>query len=183
MKPKTSEVYDIFTAKDGRKVVLRAIRWEDLDDCIDFINSLVEEGAEILRDVNVTREEEADWLGNRLARIEKGQLIGVVAEVDGKMIANSEVEKRSSFMSHMGYLGIAIKKGYRGIGIGTKLMQTLINESKKMGLEILVLDVFDVNQPAKALYKKMGFKEMGRIPKGIHKNGRYMDLVRMTREL
>jgi len=183
MKPKTSEIYDTFTAKDGRKVVLRAIRWEDLDDCIDFINSLVEEGAEILRDTNVTREEEADWLGSRLARIEKRQLIGVVAEVDGKVIANSEVEKRGSFMSHLGYLGIAIRKGYRGIGIGTKLIQTLINESKKMGLEILVLDVFEVNQPAKALYKKMGFKEVGRIPKGIHKNGRYMDLVRMTREL
>jgi L-amino acid N-acyltransferase YncA len=183
MRPKTSGVYDIFTAKDGRKVVLRAIRWEDLDDCIDFINSLVEEGAEILRDTNVTREEEADWLGSRLARIEKGQLIGVVAEVDGKMIANSEVEKRGSFMSHLGYLGIAIRKGCRGIGIGTKLIQTLINESKKMGLEILVLDVFDVNKPAKALYNKMGFKEMGRIPKGIHKNGKYMDLVRMTREL
>ena len=183
MKPKTSEIYDTFTAKDGRKVVLRAIRWEDLDDCTDFINSLVEEGAEILRDTNVTREEEADWLGSRLARIEKRQLIGVVAEVDGKVIANSEVEKRGSFMSHLGYLGIAIRKGYRGIGIGTKLIQTLINESKKMGLEILVLDVFEVNQPAKALYKKMGFKEVGRIPKGIHKNGKYMDLVRMTREL
>jgi len=126
---------------------------------------------------------EADWLGSRLARIEKKQLIAVVAEVDGKVIANSEVEKRGSFMSHLGYLGIAIRKGYRGIGIGTKLIQTLINESKKMGLEILVLDVFDVNQPAKALYKKMGFKEVGRIPNGIHKNGRYMDLVRMTREL
>jgi L-amino acid N-acyltransferase YncA len=183
MKSKASEVYDIFTAKDGRKVVLRAIRWEDLDDCIDFINSLVEEGAEILRDTNVTREEEADWLGSRLARIEKGQLIGVVAEVDGKMVANSEVEKRGSYMSHLGYLGIAIKKGYRGIGIGTKIMQTLINESKKMGLEILILDVFDVNQPAKTLYKKMGFKEVGKIPKGIHKNGKYIDLIRMTREL
>jgi L-amino acid N-acyltransferase YncA len=183
MKQKASEVYDIFTAKDGRKVVLRAIRWEDLDDCIDFINSLVEEGADILRDTNVTRDEEADWLGSRLARIEKGQLVGVVAEVDGKMIANSEVEKRGSFMSHLGYLGIGIRKGYRGIGIGTKLIQTLINESKKMGLEILVLDVFDVNKPAKALYKKMGFKEVGRIPKGIRKNGRYMDLVRMTREI
>ena len=183
MKPKTPRVYDTFTAKDGRKVVLRAIRWEDLDDCIDFINSLVEEGAEILRDTDVTRDEEADWLGSRLARIEKGQLVGVVAEVDGKMVANSEVEKRGSFMNHLGYLGIAIKKGYRGIGIGTKLIQTLVNESKKMGLEILVLDVFDVNQPAKALYRKMGFKEVGRIPKGIHKDGRYMDLIRMTREL
>lgn len=183
MKPEASRIYETFTAKDGRKVVLRSIKWEDLDNCLDFINSLVKEGAEILRDTKVTREEEADWLGDRLARVEKGQLIDVVAEVNGEMVANSEVEKRGGFMSHVGYVGIGIKSGYRGIGIGTKLLHTLINESKKAGLEVLVLDVFEINKTAKALYTKMGFKEAGRIPNGIHKNGKYIDLMRMTREL
>ena len=183
MKPKAYSICETFTAKDGKRVVLRSIKWEDLDDCLDFINSLVEEGAEILRDTTVTREEEADWLGARLARIEKRQLIDVVAEVDGKMVANSEVEKRSGFMSHVGYVGIAIKSGYRGIGIGTKLIQTLAKEAKKEGLKVLVLDVFDINKPAKALYTKMGFKEVGRIPKGVFKNGKYIDIIRMTREL
>jgi L-amino acid N-acyltransferase YncA len=173
----------IFKAKDGREVVLRSIRWEDLDDCIEFINSLVEEGAEILRDTKVTREEEADWLGKTLARVEKGELIDVIAEVDGKMMANSEVEKRSGFMSHVGYLGIGIKAGYRGIGIGTQIMQTLMKESKKAGLKILVLDSFATNKEAQALYKKVGFRETGRIPKAVHKNGKYIDMVRMTREL
>jgi len=183
MKTKTFQPCETFTAKDGRRVVLRSIRWEDLDDCLEFINSLVEEGADILRDTEVSREEEAEWLGRRLARIDKGEIIDVVAEVKGKMVANSEVEKRSSLMSHVGSLGIAIKSGYRGIGIGTKIMQTLIEASKKAGLKILVLDVFDINETAKALYKKMGFKEAGRIPKGIYKKGKYIDLIRMVREL
>jgi len=183
LKTKASQLYETFDAKDGRKVVLRSIRWEDLDDCLELINSLVEEGAEILRDTKVGRDEEAEWLGRRLARIEKGEMIGVVAEVDGKMIANSEIEKRSGFMSHVGYLGIAIKSGYRGIGIGTKIVQRLIEESRKAGLKILVLEVQDTNKPAKALYNKTGFREVGRIPKGIHKNGRYIDLVRMTLEI
>jgi len=183
LKTKASQLYETFDAKDGRKVVLRSIRWEDLDDCLELINSLVEEGAEILRDTKVGRDEEAEWLGRRLARIEKGEMIGVVAEVDGKMIANSEIEKRSGFMSHVGYLGIAIKSGYRGIGIGTKIVQRLIEESKKAGLKILVLEVQDTNKSAKALYNKTGFREVGRIPKGIHKNDRYIDLVRMTLEL
>jgi len=183
MKPKAFQPYETFVAKDGRKVILRSIRGEDLDDCLEFINSLVEEGAEILRDTKVSREEEAEWLGRRLTRIDKGEMINVVAEVDGKMIANSEVEKRSGPMKHVGFFGIAIKSGYRGIGIGTKIMQTLIKKSKRAGLKILVLDVHDTNETAKALYKKMGFKEVGRIPEGIYKNGKYIDLVRMTLEL
>jgi len=172
-----------FTAKDGREVVLRSLRWEDLEDLLGCINSLVEEGADIVRTEKVTRNEEAEWLGRYLARIEKGEIVHCAAEVDGKVVANSEVEKREGDMSHVGGFGIAIKQGYRGIGIGTKIMQTLIEESQKAGLRIIVLTVFDTNKAAKALYSKMGFKENGRIPKGVYKNGQYIDLIHMILEL
>jgi L-amino acid N-acyltransferase YncA len=172
-----------FRAKDGREVVLRSIRWEDLDDCLEFINSLVEEGADILVDKKGSREEEADWLGKRLARAVKGEIIELIAEVDGKMVANSEVERRSGLMSHVGYLGIGIKADYRGIGIGTQIIQVLKEESKKAGLKVLVLDVFATNKTAQALYRKMGFEDAGRTPKAICKNGKYIDLVRMALEL
>ena len=172
-----------FVAKDGRKVVLREPQWEDLDDLLDFINSLVEEGADIMRETPVTREEEADWLGKRLASIEKGEVIGIVAEVDGRVVGNSEVGRRKGSQSHVGMLGIAVKRGYRGIGIGKELMKTLIEESRKAGLKVLVLEVFASNTVAKSLYGKMGFKDAGKIPKGIFKKGKYIDLLRMTLEL
>jgi L-amino acid N-acyltransferase YncA len=177
IKPRT------FTAKDGRKVVLRSVKKEDLDDLMDFINSLVEEGADIVRTEKVTRNEEAEWLEGLLARIEKGEVIDCAAEVGGKVVAHAEVGRRSGVMGHVGSLGIAIKQGYRGIGIGTQIMQTLLEESKKKGLKILVLDVFDTNKTAKHLYTKMGFKEAGKIPKAVYKNDKYIDLIRMVLEL
>ncbi len=172
-----------FVAKSDKRVILRKPRWEDLDDLLGFINSLVEEEADIMRETPVTREEESDWLGKYLASIEKGEMIGVVAEVEGKVAANSEVGKRRGFQSHVGFLGIAVKKEYRGMGIGTELMKTLIEESKKAGLKVLVLEVFDSNKVAKGLYTKMGFKDAGKIPKGVFKKGRYIDLLRKTLEL
>lgn len=45
MKP--DKILLSFTAKDGRQVILRTPRWEDLDDLVELINSLVEEGVEI----------------------------------------------------------------------------------------------------------------------------------------
>lgn len=172
-----------FVAKNGRRVVLRKPRWEDLGDLLDFINSLVEEGADIMRETQATREEEADWLGKLLASIEKGEIIGIVAEVDGSVVANSEVGRRRGSMSHVGMLGIGVKKGYRGLGIGKELMKTLIEESRKAGLKVLVLEVFDSNAVAQSLYAKMGFQDAGRIPKGVFKKGKYIDLLRMTLEL
>jgi ribosomal protein S18 acetylase RimI-like enzyme len=173
----------IFIARDGRRVVIRSIRWEDLDDAIEFINSLADEGAEIYRTQRVTRSEEADWLGRRLARMEKGELIEAVAEVDEKVVANSEVEKRTGVMSHLGYVGLAIRSGYRGIGIGTELMKALIEESRMAGLKVLVLDHYETNKAARGLYEKAGFKEAGSIPKAIHRDGTYTALVRMVLEL
>lgn len=81
---KPGQILRRFKAEDEREVVLRAPQWRDLDDLLDFINSLIDEGADIARDKKVTREEEADWLGRRLANIEKGAEIGIVAEVGGK---------------------------------------------------------------------------------------------------
>ena len=51
---KTGKILCRFAARDGRKVILRTPRWEDLDDFMDFINSLVEEGADICRNEKVT---------------------------------------------------------------------------------------------------------------------------------
>ena len=173
----------IFTAKDGRKVKLRSLRWEDLDDCIEFINSLVDEGSDISKETKVTRDEEADWLGKRLASVEKGELMHIVAEVDGKLVANAEIGRRRGNMNHVGDFGIGIRAGYRGIGIGTELTRLLIEQAKRIGLKTIILDVFETNNTAKGLYAKAGFKESGRIPKGVYKNGKYVDLIRMVQEL
>jgi len=112
--------------------------------------------------------------------MEKGELIEAVAEVDGKVVANSEVEKRTGVMSH---LGVAVRSGYRGIGIGTEIMKTLIGEARMAGLKVLILDHYETNKGARGLYEKVGFKEAGRIPKAIHRDGTYTDLVRMVLEL
>jgi hypothetical protein len=58
MKP--GQVYRTFTAKDGQPVTLRTPQWSDLDDLLALINGLVEEGADIIRDQHIPREQEAE---------------------------------------------------------------------------------------------------------------------------
>lgn len=83
----------------------------------------------------------------------------------------------------MGGLGIAIRNGYRDIGIGTKMLETLILHAEKMGLKILTLTVFSTNKRAKYVYEKIGFKETGRIPNELYKNEKYIDHIIMVKEL
>jgi len=181
---KPGEVYSRVSLRNGETAILRCPNWNDLDDLIDYINGLVEERASITRTEKVTRESEAEWLGQRLAEIENGHMIHLVAEVAGKVVGAGEVSRLpEEERIHTGYLGIGISEGHRGQGLGIALMQALKELSEKAGLKILILDVFATNNVAINLYEKIGFKETGRIPKGIYRDGNYIDLVRMTTEL
>lgn len=173
----------VFTAKDGREVTLRPPKWDDLDDMLDFINSLVEEDAMILVNKKKTREQEIDWLAENLKKLEKGQHIFIVAEVDGKMVASCEINPMFGKMSHLGALGISVKDGYRGIGIGMDLIKEAEKHAIHMRLKSVKLEVFENNESAIALYKKMGYKITGSVPEAILYQGEYIDSLIMTKKL
>lgn len=180
---KPGDVYSRVSLANGETAILRGPNWNDLDDLIDYINGLVEERAPITKTEKVTREGEAEWLGQRLAEIENGHTIHLIAEVGGKVVGTGEVNQLPEERSHTGYLGIGISKSHRNQGLGTALMQSLKELSKKAGLKILFLDVFATNTVAITLYEGTGFKEVGRIPKGIYRDRNYIDIIRMTTEL
>jgi len=180
---KTGKIIRRFKARDGREVVLRTPRWEDLDDLLGFINSLVEEGADIARKEKVTRQQEAEWLGRRLAHLDSDYLFALVAEVDGKVVANSELGRKGGYSEHVGEIGIGIREGYRDIGIGTEMLKTLIAHAEEIGLKLVTLCVFSTNERAIHVYRKVGFEETGRIPNYIFKDGRYIDHIIMSREM
>jgi RimJ/RimL family protein N-acetyltransferase len=172
-----------FYAKDGRRVVLRTPKWEDLDDLLELINSLVEEEAEILRTERVSRGEEIDWLSKTLASIEKDEAFYLVAEVDGKVVASSDIHPRKDVAKHVGILGIIIRNDFRDVGIGTEMMNTLIEKAREMGLKVLTLSAFASNKRAIHVYEKVGFTITGRIPKKFFKNGDYIDEIIMAKVL
>jgi len=176
-------IFKRFTAKDGRTVILRTPKWEDLDDLVEFINSLVEEGADIALSQKVSRGEEAEWLGKRLVLLDRDEELSLVAEVDGKVVANSEITRRAGYSRHVGGLGIAIKNGYRDVGIGTEMLKTLVSQAEAMGLTMLTLTVFSANRRAVHVYEKVGFEETGRIPNAIHKDGKFMDEIIMVKNI
>ncbi|UCH57764.1 MAG: GNAT family N-acetyltransferase [Candidatus Bathyarchaeota archaeon] len=172
-----------FTAKDGREVTLRAPRWSDLDDMLEFINSLVEEGADITADTKMTREAEVDWLGLYLSRLEKDQVVGIVTEVDGRFVGQVEVSPKSGRSRHVGVLGISLGADYRDIGIGTELMREAEAQARRLGIKLMTLELFASNERALHIYEKLGYREVGRIPRHNLKDGRYIDNIIMAKDI
>jgi putative acetyltransferase len=181
MKPGT--ILNKFMARDGREVILRAPKWGDLDDMLDFINSLVDEAAMIAANQKQTRESEIDWLARKLTSLEKDRIIHVVAEVEGRMVGSCEVEPRPGRFSHVGVLGVSVKDGYREVGIGQRLMKEAERQAPQMGLESIMLEVFATNDRAIHVYEKMGYRRIGAIPGGVKYRGEYVDAVSMYKRI
>ncbi|HYB03838.1 MAG TPA: GNAT family N-acetyltransferase [Nitrososphaerales archaeon] len=148
---KSGQIYRKFQAKNGKEIILRSIRWEDLPSLVELADSLVEDrevepNFGILLDKKQTLETEADYLGGWIAAIEKGEQVRVIAEADGRIVGNSEVARgKQSDEFYHGKLGIAIRREYRDLGIGLEMIKTLIEESRKLGLKTIELESFASN--------------------------------------
>jgi RimJ/RimL family protein N-acetyltransferase len=183
MHLKAGQTLSKHVLRDGTEARLRAPRMEDLDDVLEFINALVDEKAMIIVNKRCTRDDEAGYLANVLKEVETGKAVYVFAEASGKMMASSSISFNSGSESHTCTLGIAISKKYRGKGLGTILMKELIGQARRFGKKLIVLEAFETNPCARRLYEKVGFKEVGKIPKKLFYKGKYQAAIVMSKEL
>ena len=87
-------------------------------------------------------------------------------------------------VKHRAEFGISIEKAYYGKGIGTALTKACIECAKTAGYRQLELEVVAENTNAIALYKKFGFKETGRNPRGFcSRYTGWQELISMLFEL
>ncbi len=73
-----------------------------------------------------------------------------------------------------GYIGVSVVVGeasvgnlvvaadQRGRGLGTRLVEALIEELRTQGAEVIFLEVEDTNMPAVSVYTRCGFEEYNR---------------------
>jgi RimJ/RimL family protein N-acetyltransferase len=117
--------------------------------------------------------------------MKKGKSAIVVVEVNGKFMGSAGVARKPlDATSHVCTLGLGIHSTIRNRGIGTILMQTLMELGRDvLKCRIAELSVYEPNAIARRVYEKSGFRETGRIPKGCNYYGKFYDETIMVREL
>ncbi len=80
---------------------------------------------------------------------------------------------------HICNASYAVKRQLRGRHIGEKLVRDCMETGKKLGFKILQFNaVVRTNEAAMALYKKLGFTQLGIITGGfLMKDGHYEDII------
>lgn len=102
--------------------------------------------------------------------------IMLVALYCDKVVGNAIVERnKTKRYSHRAEISITVMKEFWGLGIGSHLMQMMIDFSKETGIEILYLEVRSDNKRAISLYKKFGFSRIGTYESFFKIDGEYYD--------
>ncbi len=177
-------IVENFQVEDFGEAKIRYPSMKDAEEMTEYLNTLVEEKAEIARQEKISVEEEMEWLLDHLKGVMKKKQVGLVVDVDDKIMGHGYVKKKEEAMSHVGKLALGLRKEIRGKGVGSKLMGSLLQEAEeKLDVEIITLGVFHTNRVARNLYKKFGFEKTGELEDGIKQYGEYKNLIRMKKDL
>lgn len=170
----------------GNKIIVRYPNKDDAPLMRDYINTLSKEQTFIrFQGEKVSLGHEAKYIRSQLKRITKKTTVELLVFCNNTLMGISSVDMKDKTESHEGVFGISLAKEYRGEGIGKKFMQLVLEEAEKNipQLRIVTLGVFENNPLAKSMYEKFGFKEYGRLPKGILHKGEYVDHIYMYKNI
>lgn len=167
--------------KNGKTAILRSPIKEDAQAMIDYLNIIGGESDFITfgkNEFSMSVEAEQDYI-ERINSMDNSKNVLIIIEDEIVGIASiTSVQKER--MKHNGTLGISIRKKYWDIGLGSEIMNYLIDwaKSNKITKKINLL-VREDNIRGVKLYEKFGFEKEGLLKKDICVNGVYYNTIAM----
>jgi len=124
--------------------------------------------------IPVSLEQEENFIASSL---DSNSAVFFVAKEGEEIVgtANYSVFSKER-MAHRGEFGMSVKKSYWNKGIGTALLERILDFAKNTAKsEIVSLEVRSDNKPAIHLYSKFGFQKIGTFKGYFKVDGKFID--------
>lgn len=174
------------TLKDGRGCIIRSAASAAAAAVLETVRRCYGQTDNLLSypdECTFTVEMEADFLEKRLS---DPRAVLLAAEVNGRLAGTAGLDPLGGGykIRHRAELGVSVDSAFWGLGIGRALTQSIIDCARTAGYAQLELTVVGDNAPAIALYKSLGFREFGRLSRGLRSRvSGWQETVMMLLEL
>lgn len=174
------------TLKNGISCLLRNPEKEDAKAILEHMIQTSGETNHMSRypdEITMTVEQEGQYLADL---VQNPKAIMISAMVEGEIVANAGINMLSPHerLQHRAGFGISIKRSHWGMGIGSAILDAVIESAKAAHYEQLELDVVAENDRAISLYKKFGFQIFGTHEKAFrYRDGSYATVHLMVLNL
>lgn len=120
-----------------------------------------------------------------IEKFERSKNDVMLVALDGEIVVGNAIVERNKIAryNHRAEISITVLQKYWGQGIGSRLMQMMIDFAKQTDIEILYLEVRSDNDRAISLYKKFGFLKIGSYDNFFKIDGKYYNADLMTLNL
>lgn len=142
--------------QSGTSVTIRPMVKDDAEKLHAFFSRVPREDRLFLRDDVSIRDVIDSWA----QELDYERVLPLVAEVGGNIVGDATLHRRKfGWTSHVGKVRLVIDRDYRGKGLGTVLIEELIDVAKKAGLEQLVVELITNQTGALSAFKRLGFEK------------------------
>jgi len=152
-------------------------RWQDYRDLrLEALkNDPLAFGSSYEEEQPYTETQWRERVKNVLFAVSDGILIGMMVYVRSNRLKTSHI---------CDIYSVYVKQDFRGQGISNMLMNTVLVEIKAIaGVKKIELTVNPTQKAARQLYRKYGFKEIGRARKAVQYQGKFYDELLMEKYL
>ena len=151
---------------------IRKYTIDDLRQMIDIWNEVVDEGIAFPQEELLDDKTGEEFFSSQ-------SYCGVAADESGNVVGLYILHPNNvGRCGHICNASYAVSSSCRGQHIGEKLVRDCIHKAKEIGFQILQFNaVVETNIHARHLYEKIGFRQLGVIPKGFRmKDGHFENI-------
>jgi L-amino acid N-acyltransferase YncA len=169
------------TLEDGTQIILRPLLKDDEPALLEYFLNLPPEDRLCLKE-DVT---DPKVIENWIYELDYDNVLPLIATHNGRIVGDATLHfSPIGWTKHQGELRLTTDPRYRVKGLGTLLVQNLIDIATHLGLEQLSVEIPPMLDKAFYLFEKMGFKEVANLQGFVRDmEGNESDLVLMTRSL
>ena len=136
---------------------IRKLSYRDFDGLFELISEIYDENPSATWFVQKPSIEEVETLlGYKLAKLKEKDAVDYVALENDAVVGECEIIKEAN----NGWLGIIVKRAFRGKGLGSTLLEKCIHTARRIGIENIFAEVASTNS-AIEFFKKNGFEIKG----------------------
>lgn len=108
----------------------------------------------------------------------------LLAEVDDRVVGLlGFLARQLPQEAHVGAFGISVDRDYRSSGIGSTLIEALIEWAPRQGIRRIEVEAFAINERAIHLYENLGFEQEGRRRGAVIIEDEAVDVIVLARML
>lgn len=175
--------YREIRTKTGRACILRSPAAKDAEKILAHMRLTSGETDYMLRypdEITLPVKDERALL-ERIAA--SSNEVMIAAEIDGKLVANAGFSPvlPCEKARHRAEFGISVQRAYWGEGIGSAILEGILDSARRAGYRQMELDVVSDNERGVALYRKFGFRAYGTLEHAcLLRDGSWQTLYRMA---